>query len=75
LASGFVLIVLREEKLFLSHFYEVVLREGDNMEHGTGIDVSLMDRLGIRKRDLVGESYIHLLRQGKSVVPDDDERF
>ena len=42
---------------------EVVLDEEETVEQGIASVALLMDRLGIRKKDLVGESYIDLLGQ------------
>lgn len=40
---------------------EVVLREDETVEQGTATVALLMEHLGIRKKDLVGESYLDLL--------------
>jgi len=40
---------------------EVVLRPGQSPEEGAGIARDLLDRLGIRKEDLIGRAYIDLL--------------
>ena len=45
---------------------EVVLGEGETVEQGTATVAGLMERLGIREKDLVGESYIDLLSQRES---------
>ena len=43
---------------------EVVLKEDETVEQGAATVALLMKRLGVRKKDLVRESYIDLLGQG-----------
>lgn len=43
---------------------EVVLSAGDSVGEGVSAAYSLMERLGIERRDLIEESYIDLLEKG-----------
>ena len=45
---------------------EVVLQEGQQPEEGTAIATSLMEKLGVKKEDLIAEAYIDLIKQKNS---------
>jgi len=42
---------------------EVVLQEGQRAEDGMAIANELMEKLGVKKKDLVGKAYIDLISQ------------
>jgi predicted adenylyl cyclase CyaB len=45
---------------------EVVLQEGQRAEDGMTIATALMEKLGVKKEDLIAEAYIDLIKKRRS---------